>query len=107
MTADPASWLHPLVMSVVSSSLSATVRTGFRIARRGRVVRGVAARQLAPGAGKRKQHGQQRAGRERYRAVVDTGDWLTDTRISYDTVADSYASQLRGALDETRSEEHT
>lgn len=59
------------------------------------------ARQLAPGAGKRKQHGQQRAGRERYRAVVDTGDWLTDTRISYDTVADSYASQLRGALDET------
>jgi SAM-dependent methyltransferase len=32
-------------------------------------------------------------------SLVDTQDWLADTRISYDTVADSYASQLRGALD--------
>jgi hypothetical protein len=30
---------------------------------------------------------------------VDTDDWLADTRASYDTVADSYADQLREALD--------
>jgi SAM-dependent methyltransferase len=30
---------------------------------------------------------------------VDTDDWLTDTRISYDTVAHSYAGQMRAALD--------
>ena len=33
-------------------------------------------------------------------SVVDTeDDWLSDTRASYDTVADSYAGQLREALD--------
>jgi len=29
---------------------------------------------------------------------VDTDDWLTDTRISYDTVAGSYAGQTRATL---------
>jgi SAM-dependent methyltransferase len=33
-----------------------------------------------------------------YRAVVTTDDWLADTRTSYDTVAVSYADQVRGAL---------
>jgi SAM-dependent methyltransferase len=33
-------------------------------------------------------------------SLVEIDDWLTDTRTSYDTVADSYASQLREALDE-------
>lgn len=32
-------------------------------------------------------------------SLVDTDDWLTDTRVSYDTVADSYADQLRDGLD--------
>jgi SAM-dependent methyltransferase len=32
-------------------------------------------------------------------SLVDTDDWLTDTRTSYDTVADSYADQLRDGLD--------
>jgi SAM-dependent methyltransferase len=32
-------------------------------------------------------------------SLVDTDDWLTDTRTSYDTVAESYAGQMRGALD--------
>ena len=32
---------------------------------------------------------------------VDTDDWLTDTRTSYDTIADSYAGQTRAALDGT------
>jgi len=32
-------------------------------------------------------------------SLVDTEDWLADTRTSYDTVADSYADQLREALD--------
>jgi SAM-dependent methyltransferase len=32
-------------------------------------------------------------------SLVDTDDWLTETRTSYDTVADSYADQLRDALD--------
>ncbi|MFB4262404.1 class I SAM-dependent methyltransferase [Nonomuraea sp. GTA35] len=31
---------------------------------------------------------------------MDTDNWLEDTRTSYDTVADSYAAQLREALDE-------
>lgn len=30
---------------------------------------------------------------------VNTDDWLADARTSYDTVADSYAGQLREALD--------
>jgi SAM-dependent methyltransferase len=30
--------------------------------------------------------------------VVNTDDWLVDTRTSYDTVAVSYADQLRGSL---------
>ena len=30
----------------------------------------------------------------------DIEDWLTDTRVSYDTVAASYADQMREALDE-------
>lgn len=30
--------------------------------------------------------------------MLPTGDWLTDTRTSYDTVADSYARLLRDAL---------
>jgi SAM-dependent methyltransferase len=34
-------------------------------------------------------------------SLVDTGDWLTDIRTSYDTVADSYAGQTRAALDGT------
>ena len=29
---------------------------------------------------------------------MDPGGWLADTRISYDTVASSYADQLRGSL---------
>jgi SAM-dependent methyltransferase len=29
---------------------------------------------------------------------VDTDEWLTDTRVSYDTVATSYADRMRGAL---------
>jgi SAM-dependent methyltransferase len=32
-------------------------------------------------------------------SLVDTEDWLTDTRTSYDTVADSYADHMRAALD--------
>jgi SAM-dependent methyltransferase len=32
---------------------------------------------------------------------VDTDDWLTDTRTSYDTVAGSYADQTRATLDGT------
>jgi SAM-dependent methyltransferase len=32
-------------------------------------------------------------------SLVDTDDWLADTRASYDAVADSYADQLREALD--------
>lgn len=35
---------------------------------------------------------------------ADTGDWLTDTRMSYDTVADSYADLTRHLLDETPGE---
>ena len=31
---------------------------------------------------------------------VDTDDWLTDTRASYDTVADSYADYMRESLGE-------
>jgi SAM-dependent methyltransferase len=31
--------------------------------------------------------------------TTNTDDWLTDTRTSYDTVADSYADQMREALD--------
>ncbi|TDC06393.1 class I SAM-dependent methyltransferase [Streptomyces sp. 8K308] len=31
---------------------------------------------------------------------MDTEDWLADTRVSYDTVAVSYADQLRGRLAE-------
>jgi len=31
---------------------------------------------------------------------VDTDDWLTDTRTSYDTVADSYADYVRESLSE-------
>jgi SAM-dependent methyltransferase len=31
--------------------------------------------------------------------LMGTDDWLSDTRTSYDTVADSYAGRLRGALD--------
>ncbi|MEV5896519.1 class I SAM-dependent DNA methyltransferase [Nonomuraea fuscirosea] len=31
---------------------------------------------------------------------MDTDDWLTDTRTSYDTVAAGYADQLRGAVGE-------
>jgi SAM-dependent methyltransferase len=34
-------------------------------------------------------------------SLVDTRDWLADTRTSYDTVADSYAGQTRAALDGT------
>jgi SAM-dependent methyltransferase len=33
-----------------------------------------------------------------YRAGVSTDDWLTDTRTSYDTVAVSYADQVRDAI---------
>ncbi|OIJ64445.1 class I SAM-dependent DNA methyltransferase [Streptomyces mangrovisoli] len=29
---------------------------------------------------------------------METEDWLTDTRVSYDTVAEGYADQVRGAL---------
>ncbi|MFE0631345.1 class I SAM-dependent methyltransferase [Streptomyces sp. NPDC058864] len=32
---------------------------------------------------------------------MDTDDWLADTRTSYDTVAEDYADQVRGLLDET------
>jgi SAM-dependent methyltransferase len=32
-------------------------------------------------------------------SLADTDGWLTDTRTSYDTVADSYAGQMREALD--------
>jgi SAM-dependent methyltransferase len=32
-------------------------------------------------------------------SLVDADDWLTGIRTSYDTVADSYADQTRGALD--------
>ncbi|MFG1805125.1 class I SAM-dependent DNA methyltransferase [Streptomyces sp. NPDC049040] len=34
----------------------------------------------------------------------DTGDWLQDTRTSYDTVAADYADQVRHLLDETPEE---
>jgi SAM-dependent methyltransferase len=33
-------------------------------------------------------------------SLVDSDDWLTDTRTSYDTVAESFADQRRKALDE-------
>ncbi|MCX4387668.1 hypothetical protein OG777_12090 [Micromonospora peucetia] len=31
---------------------------------------------------------------------MDTEDWLADVRVSYDTVAESYADQVRDFLDE-------
>jgi hypothetical protein len=31
-------------------------------------------------------------------ALVDSGDWLADTRASYDTVADSYSELTRAGL---------
>ena len=39
-------------------------------------------------------------------SLVDTDDWLADTRISYDTVADSYADMLREGLDDPVEERH-
>lgn len=35
---------------------------------------------------------------------LNTGNWLADTRTSYDTVADSYADQVRNLLDDTPEE---
>lgn len=35
---------------------------------------------------------------------MNTEGWLTDTRTSYDTVATSYAEQVRNLLDETPEE---
>ncbi|ROQ59274.1 methyltransferase family protein [Streptomyces sp. 840.1] len=35
---------------------------------------------------------------------LNTGNWLADTRASYDTVADSYADQVRNLLDDTPEE---
>ncbi|MFD7709303.1 class I SAM-dependent methyltransferase [Streptomyces sp. NPDC059785] len=35
---------------------------------------------------------------------ANAGDWLEDTRTSYDTVAESYADQFRDLLDETPEE---
>lgn len=35
---------------------------------------------------------------------LNTDNWLEDTRTSYDTVADSYADQVRNLLDETPEE---
>ncbi|WP_123531556.1 class I SAM-dependent methyltransferase [Streptomyces sp. 840.1] len=35
---------------------------------------------------------------------MNTGNWLADTRASYDTVADSYADQVRNLLDDTPEE---
>jgi hypothetical protein len=38
-------------------------------------------------------------------SLVDTDDWLTDTRVSYDTVAHSYADQLREGVERAATAE--